>query len=285
MARLRSASLDDPAVWRALGRGTASMVRLGALAIGRATLEPGWQWSKDLKPIVGTTWCQAHHLHVLVEGRLGVEMDDGERAEFGPGDVFEVPPGHDTWVAGDEPAILLDVSGNVEEFGLAVPASRVLATMLMTDIVGSTALAARVGDAAWRQRLSDHNRLIRSALRQFRGREMNTTGDGFLALFDSAAAGLRCAFAIRDGIADLGLEVRMGLHTGEVEASDDDVRGIAVHATARIMAAAGPQQVLTSGVTRAIAAGTEFTFEDRGAHDLKGIPGPVELFEASPARP
>jgi class 3 adenylate cyclase len=220
---------------------------------------------------------------VLLEGRLGVEMDDGERGEFGPGEVFEIPPGHDTWVVGDGHAVLLDVSGNVAEFGLAAPQSRIVATMLMTDIVGSTALAARIGDAAWHQRLEGHNRLIRSTLRQFRGREMNTTGDGFLALFDSAASGLRCAFAIRDGVAGLGLEVRIGVHTGEVEATEDDVRGIAVHATARIMAAAGAQQILTSGVTRAIAAGGEFAFEDRGTHDLKGIPGQVELFEVSPA--
>jgi class 3 adenylate cyclase len=259
------------------------MVRLGPLAIGRAMLEPGWQWSKDLKPLVGTPWCEAHHLHVLLAGRLGVEMDDGERGEFGPGEVFEIPPGHDTWVVGEGVAVLLDVSGNVAEFGLPAPDSRVVATMLMTDIVGSTALAARIGDSAWRQRLSDHNRLVRSALRRFRGREMNTTGDGFLAIFDSAAAALRCASAIRDGVVDLGLEARLGLHTGEVEASDDDLRGIAVHATARIMAAAEPQQILTSGVTRAIAAGTELAFRSIGVHDLKGIPDPVELFEVSAA--
>jgi class 3 adenylate cyclase len=283
MARLRSASLDDPAVRRPLGRGTGSMVRLGPLAIGRAYLEPGWRWSKDLKPVVGTAWCEAHHLHVLLAGSLGVEMDDGERGEFGPGEVFEIPPGHDTWVVGDETAVLLDVSGNVAEFGLAVPESLVVATMLMTDIVGSTALAARIGDSAWRQRLERHNRLVRSELARFRGREIDTTGDGFLAAFDSAAAGLRCAIGIRDGVADLGLEVRIGVHTGEVDASEGDVRGIAVHATARIMAAAGPQQILTSGVTRAIAAGPEFAFGDRGPHELKGIPAPVELFEVAPS--
>jgi|SRR5215212_5755027 len=288
MAQLRSASLEDPAVHRALGRGYGSMVRVGPLSIGRATLEPGWRWSKDLKPVVGTASCEAHHLHVLLAGRLAVEMDDGERAEFSPGEVFEIPPGHDTWVVGDEPAVLLDVSGNVAEFGVAAPESRIVATMLMTDIVGSTALAARIGDRAWRQRLASHNRLVRSELAQYRGREVDTTGDGFLALFDSALAGLRCAIAIRDAVVDLGLEVRIGVHTGEIEASEDDargidVRGIAVHATARIMAAAAPQRILTSAVTRAIAAGTDFLFEDRGPHDLKGIPGPVELFEVSPA--
>lgn len=257
------------------------MVRLGAIAIGRARLEPGWRWSEDVKPVVGTAWCQTHHLQVLLEGRLGVEMDDGERGEYGPGEVFEIPPGHDTWVVGDDAAVLLDVLGNAAEFGLAAPQSHIVATMLMTDIVGSTAIAARLGDAAWRQLLDGHNRVIRTAFGRFRGREVATTGDGFLATFDSAAAGLRCALAIRDAVRDLGLEVRVGVHTGEIESAEDDVRGIAVHATARIMAAAAASEVLTSGVTRAIAAGAEFTFEDRGAHDLKGIPGPVQLYAVS----
>lgn len=259
------------------------MVRLGPIAIGRATLQPGWRWSRDIKPIVGTAWCEAHHLQVMLQGRLGVEMDDGERGEYGPGEVFEIPPGHDTWVVGDEPAVLLDVFGNSADFGLPAPQTLVVATMLMTDIVGSTALAARIGDAAWRQRLEAHNRVVRSAIARFHGREIDTTGDGFLAVFDSAAAGLRAAMSIRDDVADLGLEVRIGVHTGEVETSEGDVRGIAVHATARIMAAAGPQEILTSGVTRAIAGGPELAFADRGARELKGLPAPVELFEVSRA--
>jgi class 3 adenylate cyclase len=258
------------------------MVRLGPLAIGRAVLEPGWRWSEDVKPVVGTKWCESHHLQVLLQGRLAVEMDDGERGEWGPGEVVEIPPGHDTWVVGDEPVVILDVLGNVAEFGLPVPETRIVATMLMTDLVGSTATAARLGDTAWRQLLSHHNRVVRGALGRFRGKEIDTTGDGFLATFDSAAAGLRCAVAIRDDVRDLGLEVRIGVHTGEIEASGEDVRGIAVHATARIMAAAGPSEILTSEVTRAIAAGTGFEFEDRGPHELKGIPGPVELYAVVP---
>ena len=254
------------------------MVRVGPLAIGRATFEPGWRWSSDVKPIVRTAWCQSHHLHVLLAGRLGVEMEDGERAEFAAGDVFEIPPGHDAWVVGDDPATLLDISGTAADFALPSSFSRVVATMLMTDIVGSTATAARLGDAAWRQVLERHNRLVRGELGRFRGREVDTTGDGFLALFDSAAAALQCAVAIRDGLKDQAIDVRIGIHTGEVETVDGDVRGIAVHAAARIMASAGPSEILTSGVTRAITEGGGFEFESRGRQELKGLPAAVELF-------
>jgi class 3 adenylate cyclase len=254
------------------------MVRLGPLAIGRATLEPGWRWSSDVKPIVGTEWCQSRHLHVLLAGTFGVEMEDGERAEFAAGDVFEIPPGHDAWVVGDDPVTILDVSGNAAVFGIPSSIPRVVATMLMTDIVGSTATAARLGDAAWRQVLEGHNRIIRGELGRFQGREVDTTGDGFLAIFNSAAAALQCAVAIRDGLRDQAIDVRIGVHTGEVETVDDDVRGIAVHAAARIMATAGPSEILTSGVTRAITDGGGFEFEDRGRRELKGLPAAVELF-------
>ena len=278
MSQLRRGSLDDPAASRPLSRGVGATVRLGPLAIGRATLEPGWRWSSDVKPIVRTTWCQSHHLHVLLAGALGVEMEDGERAEFAVGDVFEIPPGHDAWVVGDEPATLLDVFGNASDFGVPSSIPRVVATMLMTDIVGSTATAARLGDAAWRQLLEGHNRVVRRELGRFRGREVDTTGDGFLATFDSAAAALQCAVAIRDGLKDQAIDVRIGIHTGEVETVDGDVRGIAVHAAARIMAMAGPSEILTSGVTRAITDGGGFAFENRGRHELKGLPAAVELF-------
>jgi class 3 adenylate cyclase len=210
-------------------------------------------------------------------------MDDGTEAEFGPNDVMDIPPGHDAWVVGDEQVIILDISGNSTDFALPAERSRYLSTMLFTDIVGSTALAASMGDARWRQVLEQHNRLIRTQLERFRGREIDTTGDGFLALFDSAAAGLRCALAIRDEVRSIGLEIRAGVHTGEVEQVGEDVRGLAVHAAARIMAAAAPSEVLTSAVTRALCEGTAVSFEARGPHTLKGIEAPMELFAAGAA--
>jgi class 3 adenylate cyclase len=253
-------------------------VHVGPLAVGRATLSPGWRWSTDVKPVVGTAWCQSHHLHILTRGRFAVEMDDGERATFEPGEVFDVPPGHDAWVEGEDEVELYDISGNVADFGLPGSNPRAVVTMLMTDIVGSTELAARLGDAAWRQLLADHNRVVRSEIGRFQGREINTTGDGFLATFDSAAGALGCAVSIREQVRGLGLKIRAGVHTGEIEMAGSDLRGIAVHATARIMAAADPGEVLTSAVTRSITDGAGLRFVERGRHELKGLPAPLELF-------
>ena len=227
---------------------------------------------------MGTDVCEAHHLHVLLAGRFAAQMEGDEPQEFAAGDVFDLPPGHDAWVVGPEPVVLLDISGNVAEFGQPAATSRAVMTLLMTDIVNSTPTAARIGDAAWRQKLADHNRLVRSQIGRFRGREIDTTGDGFLVAFDSAAAALETAQAIRDAVREVGLEVRIGVHTGEVELTAGDLRGIAVHTAARVMAAAGPSQILVTGVTRALAEGSGIAATERGRHELKGIPSPVELY-------
>jgi len=283
MTRLPRSNLEESAVRRPLGRGAASLARVGPLGVGRARLEPGWRWSIDLKPIVGTPSCMAHHVHVLLAGEFGVRLDDGEEAVFRPGDVFEIPPGHDTWVVGDTPVDLLDISGNVDDFGLAAHASRAVATLLMTDIVDSTATLARLGDHAWRQVLADHDRVIRSELRRAQGREIATTGDGFLAEFASAAAALECALRIREAVHAVGVEARLGVHTGEIERAGADVRGLGVHTTARVMSVAGPSEVLTTTTTRLLTSGGSFRFESRGDHVLKGLPAPIELFAVVPA--
>jgi class 3 adenylate cyclase len=275
---IRRKSLDQPDETRRFPNGIGTLVDIGPIAIGRAILEPGWRWSTDLKNAVGTELCQLHHLHVLVAGRMAFQMPDGEVHEFAPSDVMDIPPGHDAWVVGDEPVVVLDISGNVTDFGLPTSRARAVATMLMTDIVGSTKIAAEIGDSAWKQRLGEHNRAVRRQLERFHGREIKTTGDGFLAVFDSAEAALLCALAIRDAIRDLGIEIRAGVHTGEVEVLPDDVEGIAVHAAARIMAAALPAEVLASAVTRYLGEGTGLGFEDRGAHTLKGLEAPIQLF-------
>jgi class 3 adenylate cyclase len=209
---------------------------------------------------------------------MAFQPADGKVQEFSPNDVMDIPPGHDAWVVGDERAVVLDISGNVSDFGLPTFHARAVATMLMTDIVGSTAMAAKLGDAAWKQRLADHNRAVRRQLERFRGREIDTTGDGFLALFDSAGAALLCALASRDATRELGIDIRAGVHTGEIEVLPDDIRGIAVHATARIMAAAEGPEVIASAVTRALAEGAALTFEDRGSPELKGFDTPIQLF-------
>ena len=279
MTRLERASLTDPVNLRPLSHGTGAVAQVGALAIGRANLEPGWRWSEHVKPVVGTEWCEAHHVHILISGRFAVRLAGAtEVEEFGPGDVFDIPPGHDAWVVGDDAVEILDVSGNVSQFGSPQAASRQIATLLMTDIVDSTPTAARLGDARWRQALADHDRVVRYQIDRYRGREIDTTGDGFFVAFDSAAAAVHCARGIREAVHGLDLEVRIGIHTGEIETTTDGVRGIAIHALARIMSSARPSEILVSAVTKTLTEGTDLTFEERGPRSLKGLATPIELF-------
>ena len=155
---------------------------------------------------------------------------------------------------------------------------RVLATVLFTDIVDSTRRAAEMGDRDWHALLDAHDAVVRSQLARFRGREVNTSGDGFLAMFDGPQRAIRCAMAIRDAVQALGIEVRAGLHTGECEVRGDDIGGIAVHIGARVSALAGPNDVLVSSTLRDLVIGSGLEFEDRGAHVLKGVPGEWHLF-------
>ena len=155
---------------------------------------------------------------------------------------------------------------------------RVLATVLFTDIVDSTRRAAEMGDRDWHALLDAHDAIVRSQLARFRGREVNTSGDGFLAIFDGPQRAIRCAMAIRDAVQALGIEVRAGLHTGECEVRGDDIGGIAVHIGARVSALAGPNDVLVSSTLRDLVIGSGLEFEERGAHELKGVPGEWRLF-------
>ncbi len=150
---------------------------------------------------------------------------------------------------------------------------RVLATVLFTDIVDSTRRAAEIGDRDWHALLDAHDAIVRAQLNRFRGREVNTSGDGFLAMFDGPQRAIRCAMAIRDAVQALGIEVRAGLHTGECEVRGDDIGGIGVHIGARVSALAGPNDVLVSGTLRDLVIGSGIEFEDRGTYQLKGVPG------------
>ena len=186
-------------------------------------------------------------------------------------------PGADHWLA-DSDLFL----GEIEEFltGMrrAPDVERVLATVVFTDIVGSTERAADLGDRAWRDLLEMHHTLVRRELEQYRGREVNTTGDGFLATFDGPARAIRCALAIRDAVRELGVEVRAGLHTGECEVVDGKVEGIAVHLGARVAGEAFPGEVLVSSTVKDLVAGSGLEFADRGEHELKGVPGLWRLY-------
>jgi class 3 adenylate cyclase/pimeloyl-ACP methyl ester carboxylesterase len=155
---------------------------------------------------------------------------------------------------------------------------RVLATVLFTDIVDSTRQAAEIGDRDWHALLDAHDAVVRSQLGRFRGREVSTSGDGFLAMFDGPQRAIRCAMAIRDAVQALGIEVRAGLHTGECEVRGEDIGGIAVHIGARVSALAGPNDVLVSSTLRDLVIGSGLEFDDRGSHELKGVPGEWHLF-------
>jgi class 3 adenylate cyclase len=279
MARLQRKSLSTPDETRTFPNGKLEIFDLDDVVVGRTIFQPGWRWSKDVKEIAGTPSCQYHHLGVVISGTLHVEMDDGLTLEIGPDSAFEIPPGHDAWVVGDEPYVTIDYAG-MRSFARPTVGTgeRILGSILFTDVVDSTATLARVGDPAWRDLLRRHNELAQFELDRFRGRLIKQTGDGLLALFDGTERAVRCASAIAAGSAAIGLPIRAGIHTGEIERIPGDIRGVAVHMAARVMAIAGPGEILVSASTRELLAGSALEFEDRGNHELKGLPGSRQLF-------
>jgi class 3 adenylate cyclase len=183
--------------------------------------------------------------------------------------------------SGDQDALLREIEHFVTGSRPAPRHDRVLATVLFTDIVGSTDRAAEIGDARWRELLAEHDQLVRRALDRFEGREVKTTGDGFLATFDGPARAIRCAQTIHESLRAIGVAVRAGLHTGEIDLVDGDVGGIAVHLGARVMAEADAGETVVSSTVRDLVVGSEIAFEDRGEHHLKGVPGTWRLFAVS----
>jgi pimeloyl-ACP methyl ester carboxylesterase len=230
----------------------------------------------------------AIHVPTLVLHRAGDayrEVGHGRYlAAHIPGAKYVELPGCDHLAyVGDQDAVL----DEVEEFLTGVrrgpEPDRVLATILFTDIVSSTERAAKAGDRTWRDLLDRHNALVRRELDHFRGREVDTAGDGFLATFDGPARAIRCARQVAEKIPGLGLELRSGLHTGEIELAGEHIRGLAVHIGARVMSMAGPREVLVSSTVKDLVAGSGIVFEDRGEHTLKGVPGTWRIFRAASA--
>jgi len=206
------------------------------------------EWGKDVADhIPGATY-------VELPGRNVLHLVEPWRESFQ--EIHEFLTGHQAEVADD----------------------RVLATVLFTDIVDSTKRASEMGDRDWRALLDAHDAVVRSQLTRFRGREVNTSGDGFLAMFDGPQRAIRCAMSIRDAVQALGIEVRAGLHTGECEIRGDDIGGIGVHIGARGSGLAGPNDVLVSSTLRDLVIGSGLAFEERGAHELKGVPGEWRIF-------
>jgi len=279
MPRLQSKNFAKPDEVRDLPKGRLHIVKLGEATVGRAAYEPGWRWSTDLGPLVGTPTCQIRHLGYTISGSLRAVLDDGETIDIGPDSVYEIPPGHDAWVLGDEPWVTIEwTSGRAFDLALDDESHRVIATVLFTDIVDSTATLAKVGDAAWRELLVTHNNRLREELNAYRGREVTTTGDGFLAVFDSATRAVRCAAAMARVARAMSLPIRVGVHTGEVEFVGRDARGVAVHAAARVMSLAGPDEVIVSSTTRDLLEGSGLVLEDAGSHELKGLSGSRQVY-------
>jgi class 3 adenylate cyclase len=284
--RLQRRRFNEASDVRVIPRGRIDVVELDDTVVGRMTYEPGWRWSVDVRPIAGTDTCQYHHLGITLSGRLRAQMPDGTELEVGPGDVFEIPPGHDAWVVGDEPWVSVDFEA-MRTFGKVRDArdERTLASIVFTDIVASTRLAEELGSTRWRDLVGEHNRKASMAIDRHRGRLVKTTGDGVLAQFDGAERAVRAAAAIRDAAQGLGLTIRAGVHTGEIQTVAGDVRGIAVHTAARIMADAGSGEILVSATVRDLLDGSGLAFEDAGMHELKGLHGARQLYRLSALGP
>ncbi|HET9417411.1 MAG TPA: adenylate/guanylate cyclase domain-containing protein [Candidatus Limnocylindria bacterium] len=287
MAKLQRRLLGEPDNVREVPLARLETYDLGEIRIGRSVLQPGWRWSESIKPIARSEWCEDHHIGYSVSGACRVRMREGAELLIGPDQLYEIPAGHDSWVDGDAPWVSITwqpstafVQAEGGDF------DRVVATLLVTDIVNSTALALEVGDGAWRDLLARHNLAVRGQLERFRGREVATTGDGFLAIFDGAERAIRAAQETTRAAAELGLEVRAGVHTGELDREGDNVRGVTVHIAARIAALAEAGEVLASWATRELLAGSAISFTDRGLHELKGLSEPRRVYRVeAEARP
>jgi class 3 adenylate cyclase len=230
----------------------------------------------DVRPIlpsirVPTLVIQRREDRVMRQGRYLAEHIPGARYVEQDGDC------HILWL-GDADGLV----GEVEEFltgtRTQTEADRVLATVLFTDIVGSTKQATEIGDRLWRQKLDEYDALVQRQLDRFRGRKVKSTGDGTLAAFDGPARAVRCASAIREAVLSLDLQIRVGLHAGEVEVRGDDLTGIAVHIASRIESSADPSEVLVSSTVKDLVAGSDIRFQNRGEHQLKGVGGSWQLF-------
>lgn len=236
---------------------------------------------RDVLPTIRVPTLVLHHADSAIPaagGRLMVHLIPGAR-------YVELPGRDHLPGAGDPDAI----AGEIEEFltgARARPRSdRVLATVLFTDMVGSTQRAAELGDSGWRRLLERHDSLVRAELERFGGREVKQTGDGFLATFDGPARAIRCASSIIAAAYELGVQVRTGLHCGECELIGDDIGGVAVHLAARVCELAAPGEVLVSGTVKDLVMGSGVELVDRGTHDLKGVPGEWRLFAVGAERP
>ena len=270
-------AFSDPsfAAWR------ARFERLSLSPGGLETMYPVCDLDVDVRSVLGSIRAPTLVFHRCDNEWIPVAFGRYLAAHINGARFVEIEGSDHFYYLGDVDGILAAVQGLVAGEHEALEDDRVLATVLFTDIVGSTEKASSLGDRAWSDLLGRHHALVRRQIAHFRGREIATAGDGFLALFDGPARGVRCGLAIRDAVRPLGLEVRAGLHTGECERIGDNVGGIAVHIGARIAAEAQPGEVLASSTVKDLVVGSGLTFRDRGSRALKGVEGEWRLFEAA----
>jgi class 3 adenylate cyclase len=234
----------------------------------------------DIRPILPSIRVPTLVVHREGDSRVNVEAGRFLARQIPNAKYVELPGNdHLLWV-GNTQRVMEEVEEFLTGSRHAPEPDRVLTTVLFTDIVGSTKRAKAIGDRAWHDLLNQHNEIVRREILLHRGREVRTTGDGFLIAFDGPARSIRCSLAISEAVEDLGLQVRAGLHTGEVEITDNDLSGIAVHIASRIAAMAKPGQVLVSSTVRDLVAGSNIPFRDEGSHRLKGLEERVRLFTA-----
>jgi class 3 adenylate cyclase len=283
MSRVEVRDLDKPEAVVSHPLGATNQVRLAQTVVSRHVLQPGWSWEEHARPSVGTPSCELYHRGVVLSGRMGIRTDEGEELVVGPNQVFDLPPGHVTWVEGEDELVMVDWAGGAGFDPQSGGEARVIATILFTDVVDSTARASDVGDASWKRIVAMHDDVVRNVLPEFGGREIETAGDSFLVAFANVESALRCGLALVRALAAIQLPIRVGIHSGEVVMSGNQVRGLAVHAAARILDQARAGDVLVSGTTRDLAEGaTGLTFESRGRFRLKGLNREHELFSVDP---
>jgi class 3 adenylate cyclase len=234
----------------------------------------------DIRPILPSIRVPTLIIHRQGDVRVNVEAGRYMARQIPNAKYLELPSSDHALWTGETERVLDEVEEFLTGSRSAIESDRVLATVLFTDIVNSTKRAETIGDRAWHDVLDRHNALVRREISRHRGHEVRTMGDGFLATFDGPARSIRCALAINEGVEALGLQVRAGLHTGEVEMADDDLSGIAVHIASRVATMAKPGQVLVSNTVRDLVAGSNIRFHDEGSHSLKGLTESVRLFAA-----
>ena len=271
----QAASQDAVSQFAKLERLSASPGAVRAIGLLNAQI--------DIRPILPTVQVPTLVLHRRTDARVPIEVGRNLAAQIPNARFIEYPDGDHAFWSGDSEALL----GDIEEFvtghrdSASTDLERVLATVLFTDIVDSTRSAAAMGDQAWRRSLDSHDRLAKQMVEKHRGNLVKNTGDGILATFDGPGREVRCALAFGTAAHQIGLPLRAGLHTGEIEMRGRDIGGIAVHAAARVMAQSQPSEVLVSRVVTDLVAGAGLKFAERGSYELKGLPGRWDLFAAS----